>query len=68
MQVRDEVCGMQFEAAAAAATTRLDGRTYYFCGARCRQKFEEHPGWYVDPGADGAAPTPGGSDAPESDS
>ena len=48
MQVRDEVCGMRFDAATAAAVSVLDGRTYYFCAERCRRKFEEHPDWYVN--------------------
>ncbi len=47
MQVRDEVCGMRFDAASAAAVSVLDGTTYYFCAERCRRKFEEHPDWYV---------------------
>lgn len=47
MQVRDEVCGMSFDAADAAASTKWNGRTFYFCADRCRRKFEEHPDWYV---------------------
>jgi len=45
--VRDEVCGMRFSAAQAAATTSVEGKTYYFCSQRCRERFLEHPGWYV---------------------
>lgn len=47
MQVRDEVCGMTFDAADAAASTKWNGRTFYFCADRCRRRFEEHPDWYV---------------------
>lgn len=45
--VRDEVCGMEFSAAEAAATAGFQGETYYFCSDRCRGRFLEHPGWYV---------------------
>jgi len=47
MKVRDEVCGMEFEADQAAATMRLDGTMYHFCGERCKRLFKEHPGRYV---------------------
>ncbi len=47
MKVRDEVCGMEFEAADASVTMRLDGKEYYFCGERCKRLFKEHPGRYV---------------------
>lgn len=48
--VRDEVCGMRFSAAEAAASTSFAGKTYYFCTKRCRERFLEHPGWYVPVG------------------
>ncbi len=47
MKAHDEVCGMTIEAESAAATAEFQGKTYYFCTERCREKFEEHPGWYV---------------------
>lgn len=50
MQVRDEVCGMTIDSAEVAGTSRLEGRTYYFCSERCSRKFEEHPDWYVQTG------------------
>jgi YHS domain-containing protein len=47
MRVRDEVCGMEFEAEQAKATVRLRGTLYYFCAERCKRLFEEHPERYV---------------------
>jgi YHS domain-containing protein len=38
---------MSFDAADAAASTKWNGRTYYFCAERCRRKFEDHSDWYV---------------------
>lgn len=54
MKVRDEVCGMELEAADASVTMRLDGKVYYFCGERCKRLFKAHPDWYVpiQPGAE----------------
>lgn len=42
-EVHDEVCGMHFPAAEAAATAEYGGKTYYFCAERCRRRFLEHP-------------------------
>jgi YHS domain-containing protein len=50
MLVRDEVCGMEFEADQAKATVRLLGKAYHFCGERCKRLFEEHPERYVSIG------------------
>ncbi|HSB82544.1 MAG TPA: heavy metal translocating P-type ATPase [Candidatus Methylomirabilis sp.] len=50
--VRDPVCGMRLEAADAAATSRHDGRTYYFCAVDCRRKFDASPEQYAN--GDGA--------------
>lgn len=47
LPVRDEVCGMRFPAGQAAATTEFQGKTYWFCSQRCRERFLEHPAWYV---------------------
>lgn len=48
---------MTIQAAAAAASVEFQGRTYYFCTVRCREKFEEHPGWYVPLVEDGGNET-----------
>lgn len=47
MMVRDEVCGMEFEAEEAAATLRFGGKIFYFCAERCKRLFKEHPSRYV---------------------
>jgi YHS domain-containing protein len=54
MKVRDEVCGMEFEADDAVVKIRLNGKMYYFCGERCKRLFKEHPDRYVpmEPGAE----------------
>ena len=45
--VIDPVCGMDIETATAAGRTEHDGRTYYFCGSTCKEKFDLHPEQYV---------------------
>ena len=50
----DPVCGMQVEERTAAGSCVLDGRSYYFCSAGCKQKFEANPSAYV------GAPPPAG--------
>jgi Cu+-exporting ATPase len=45
--VKDLVCGMEIEMASAAGRTEHKGQTYYFCGARCKEKFDLHPEQYV---------------------
>lgn len=47
MTVRDEVCGMEFDADKAKATLTFGGARYHFCSQRCKHQFTEHPGWYV---------------------
>ena len=47
MMVRDEVCGMEFAPDEAATTLVFQGTRYYFCAERCRERFREHPDWYV---------------------
>jgi Cu+-exporting ATPase len=46
----DVVCGMRVEPAKAAGRTEHDGKTYYFCGKGCLQKFQADPKKYLDPG------------------
>lgn len=43
----DPVCGMQVEESKAAATSEHGGKTYYFCSAGCKEKFDEDPGRYA---------------------
>ena len=40
---RDPVCGMSVERAGARHTARHEGRTFYFCCARCRERFAAAP-------------------------
>jgi Cu+-exporting ATPase len=35
----DPVCGMEVDPVSAPATADLNGRTYYFCSAGCRDHF-----------------------------
>jgi YHS domain-containing protein len=46
-RVRDVVCGMMIEPAAAAASSLYKGETYYFCAMNCKQKFDADPTQYV---------------------
>ncbi|MDR3498811.1 MAG: heavy metal translocating P-type ATPase [Parvibaculum sp.] len=46
---KDPVCGMSVDPATAVHRTEHEGRTYYFCSARCRAKFEADPAKYLTP-------------------
>ena len=45
--VKDPVCGMDVETSSAAGQADHKGHTYYFCGLKCKEKFELHPEQYV---------------------
>jgi YHS domain-containing protein len=45
--VKDPVCGMDIETATAAGQTEYKGQTYYFCGAKCKEKFDLTPDQYL---------------------
>ncbi len=45
--VQDGVCGMRVSVSEAGATTKHDGRTYYFCGQGCQEKFLANSNKYV---------------------
>lgn len=47
IQVADPVCGMQVAQSTSTAHTEYLGHSYYFCGARCRDKFAAEPLRYV---------------------
>ncbi len=53
--VKDPVCGMDIEAESAAAQTEHNGKTYFFCGAKCKEKFDANPEQY-----EGKSPKSGG--------
>ena len=46
---RDPVCGMTIEEKSAAGTASYEGRTYHFCSAGCKSKFEKEPKKYSEP-------------------
>jgi P-type Cu+ transporter len=45
--VKDPVCGMDVEMATAAGQTEHKGQTYYFCGSKCKEKFDLNPEQYL---------------------
>ena len=58
--VRDPVCGMAVERAGARHTARHKGQTFYFCCARCRERFTAAPEEFLN-GRPQAKPAPEGS-------
>ena len=58
--VRDPVCGMSVDPHTAVHRTDYHGHPYYFCSARCREKFEAEPDRYLGPTAS-TAPVPAGT-------
>jgi len=44
---KDLVCGMQVDPKKAAGTSEYQEKTYYFCSAGCKKKFDADPGQYV---------------------
>jgi Cu+-exporting ATPase len=53
---KDPVCGMTVDRKKAAATVEYSGKTYYFCSARCGERFRTAPEKYL------AAPGSAGMD------
>ena len=45
---RDVVCGMEVDPAKAAAASQYNGRTYYFCSASCKAKFDANPSQFAN--------------------
>lgn len=45
----DPICGMQVDPEKAAGTSVYQGRTYYFCSIRCKERFDRDPGAYTQP-------------------
>ena len=59
VQIIDPVCGMQITTKDSAGKIERNGRSYYFCGASCQEKFQANPDRYADrglPAADVAKP------------
>jgi Cu+-exporting ATPase len=46
---KDPVCGMTVDPHTAKHRATHNGQTYYFCAARCREKFVANPAQYLDP-------------------
>ena len=44
---RDPVCGMTIDQQNAAATSRYQDSTYYFCSPRCKDEFDADPESYA---------------------
>jgi Cu+-exporting ATPase len=55
--VKDPVCGMDVEPTNAAGHSEHQGHTYYFCGSKCKEKFDHNPEEYL--GKAGASPKTG---------
>ncbi|OGO13650.1 MAG: ATPase [Chloroflexi bacterium RBG_13_66_10] len=47
--VRDPVCGMEVDPAAAFAVRQYKGQTFYFCSEKCVKSFDEDQGRYAGP-------------------
>ncbi len=47
-KVRDVVCGMSVDPATAKNHHDHGGKTYYFCGRKCRDKFAADPAAYLE--------------------
>ena len=58
---KDVVCGMQVDPARAAATSDYNGKTYYFCGQGCRERFGADPDAFLRPALHVDAAVPGGT-------
>jgi YHS domain-containing protein len=43
----DPVCSMQVDPNKAAGKTEYQGKTYYFCSAGCKKRFDANPSQYL---------------------
>jgi Cu+-exporting ATPase len=59
--VRDPVCGMSVDPHTAKHTATHAGRPYYFCSARCRERFIADPQKFLAPQEARAEPVPEGT-------
>lgn len=46
-EAKDPICGMMVEKSKAKHNTEFRGKTFYFCCAGCKQKFEQSPERYL---------------------
>src|SRR5262252_9142601 len=49
----DPVCGMTVQAAGARYTSAYDGKTFFFCGLGCKERFDREPACYFLPSPSG---------------
>ena len=62
----DPVCGMTVDSHTAKHSTELNGTSYYFCSARCLEKFKANPGHYLNPrSSNPAVSTPSMGELPD---
>jgi Cu+-exporting ATPase len=59
--VKDPVCGMDVDPHTTKHRTQHAGRTYYFCSARCRERFIAEPTKYLTPEKQAAETVPEGT-------
>ena len=57
----DPVCGMHVDPATARHRAEHRGQQYFFCGARCRDRFVAEPGRFLAPQAPAEPPAAGGA-------
>lgn len=43
---KDPVCGMQVDESKAAAKSEFKGKSYCFCGTKCKETFDKEPSKY----------------------
>src|SRR6266403_664091 len=56
-KVKDPVCGMTVDPQKSAGKVEHGGKTYYFCSARCAERFEKNPENFIAaPGTAGMKP------------
>ena len=60
-QATDPICGMSVDTTTARHTTEYAGETFYFCCARCKEKFIAEPGRYLHPEQHAAEPVQAGA-------
>jgi Cu+-exporting ATPase len=56
---RDPVCGMNVTIATAKHRHSHEGREFFFCNSRCREKFQANPGHFLEPQPAPAPAQPG---------
>ena len=56
-RVKDPVCGMEVDPAAAAGKSSYGSETYHFCSRGCQRQFEDEPSKYVAKSATRGAST-----------